>query len=157
NIRTLVSNDIDFSKIQFLDEEEVRTKYNHFLLAEFDHVVSSSGTIGRIVTVRAEHLPLMLNTSIIRMRPRTKTLGRWLLKHFFLSDDFQHQAKAFATGSAQPNFGPAHLKQMKILTPPPDLCIEYEWVVTPLELGMMNYAKQNVRLREARDLLLPGL
>ena len=71
NIRTLIPNDIDFTKIQFIEEEEVTKRYSHFLLEPFDHVVSSSGTIGRIVTIRSDHLPLMLNTSIIRMRPKS--------------------------------------------------------------------------------------
>ncbi len=75
NIRTLVGNDIDLSKVQYLEEDEVERRYSHFLLEPFDHVVSSSGTIGRIVTIQKNHLPLMLNTSIIRMRTIPKVLG----------------------------------------------------------------------------------
>lgn len=64
NIRTLVDNDIDLSKVQYLDPKEVEVKYQHFLLKEYDHVVSSSGTLGRIVTIQKQHLPLMLNTRV---------------------------------------------------------------------------------------------
>jgi len=56
NIRTLIENDIDFTKIQYLDPEEVHSKYEHFLLKVRDHIVSSSGTLGRIVTIRRQHL-----------------------------------------------------------------------------------------------------
>lgn len=86
NIRTLVGNDIDLSKVQYLDQQEVQQRYQHFLLAPYDHVVSSSGTLGRTVTIQSCHLPLMLNTSIIRMRPKSDKLGRWLLKETLKND-----------------------------------------------------------------------
>jgi type I restriction enzyme S subunit len=92
----------------------VNTKYKHFLLEEGDHVVSSSGTLGRIVTIQDFHLPLMLNTSIIRMRPKTNNVGRWQLKHFLKSDYFQNQILSLASGVAQMNYGPTHLKEMFI-------------------------------------------
>jgi len=157
NIRTLVDNDIDLSKVQFLDPKEVDDKYQHFLLREHDHVVSSSGTIGRIVTIRAEHLPLMLNTSIIRMRPQGKRIGCWQLKHFMLSDYFQDQANSFAIGAAQPNFGPIHLKQMMIIAPNERIAAEYERLVGPVELAILSLANQIHNLRRTRDLLLPRL
>lgn len=157
NIRTLVSNDIDFSKIQFIAEEEVLKKYTHFLLKAFDHVVSSSGTIGRVVTIRSDHLPLMLNTSIIRMRSKNERVGRWQLKHFLLSDYFQSQIRAYAIGSAQLNYGPIHLKQMKIIAPSEKLGKEYENIVTPLEEMICVLANKNANLRQQRDLLLPRL
>jgi type I restriction enzyme, S subunit len=157
NIRTLIDNDIDLSKVQFLDPKEVENKYQHFLLREHDHVVSSSGTIGRIVTIRAEHLPLMLNTSIIRMRPQGKRMGCWQLKHFMLSDYFQNQAKSFATGAAQPNFGPIHLNQMKIIAPSERITEEYERLAAPVELSILSLARKIQNLRQTRDLLLPRL
>jgi type I restriction enzyme S subunit len=157
NIRTLIDNDIDFSKVQFLDQQEVESKYQHFLLSEYDHVVSSSGTIGRIVTIRAEHLPLMLNTSIIRMRPKGSRMGRWLLKHYMLSDYFQNQAKSFAVGAAQANFGPIHLKQMHIIAPDEEIASEYERLVAPMELQILALAPLIQNLRRTRDLLLPRL
>ena len=96
NIRTLVDNDIDSSKLQYLDPDEVETKYSHFLLSPKDHVVSSSGTLGRIVTIQRGHLPLMLNTSIIRMRAKTENIGPWQLKHFLKSEYFQRQINALS-------------------------------------------------------------
>jgi len=157
NIRTLVDNDIDLSKTQYLDPKEVETKYSHFLLQEYDHVVSSSGTLGRIVTIRKQHLPLMLNTSIIRMRPSTVRVGRWQLKHFLNSDYFQHQILSFAIGAAQPNFGPSHLQQMFVVSPSDEIGILYEERLTPLEEMIGNLVSKNTTLRRTRDLLLPKL
>ena len=157
NIRTLGDNDIDLTSAQYLDPVEVETKYQHFLLDKFDHVVSSSGTIGRVVTVREAHLPLMLNTSIIRMRPNGSRVGLWQLKHFLISEGFQNQAIAFATGAAQPNFGPSHLKQMTIIAPPESLSKAYERLATPLEEAIHSLIATSQNLRRTRDLLLPKL
>ena len=157
NIRTLADNSIDSSKLQYLEPDEVTAKYSHFLLAPYDHVVSSSGTLGRIVTIQRGHLPLMLNTSIIRMRAKTENVGTWQLKHFLKSDYFQWQINALATGTAQKNYGPSHLEHMKIVTPDPAIGAKYETIVNPLEelLGLL--VMKNANLRKTRDLLLPKL
>lgn len=157
NIRTLVHNDIDMSKVKYLDEEEVKTRYSHFLLKSHDHVVSSSGTLGRIVTIQPEHLPIMLNTSIIRMRPKKESLGKWQLKHFIKSDYFQNQINKYATGAAQKNYGPSHLKKMKIIAPNREIGQMYEELVSPLEHLIINLVGKNRNLRKIRDLLLPKL
>jgi len=157
NIRTLVNNDIDLSKVNFLDPEEVKNKYQHFLLKEYDHVVSSSGTLGRVVTIQENHLPLMLNTSIIRMRSINESVGKWQLKHFLLSNYFQNQIKSFATGAAQLNYGPFHLNQMYIISPPNNLGTEYEELVDPIENYIISLVTKNNNLSKTRDLLLPKL
>jgi len=157
NIRTLIKNDIDLRKVQYLDPKEVESKYQHFLLEENDHVVSSSGTLGRIATIRGDHLPLMLNTSIIRMRPKANNIGVWQLKHFMMSKYFQHQIKAFAIGSAQPNYGPSHLKQMSIIAPTEVISEKYENKVSSLEIQINLLVKKNNILSKTRDYLLPKL
>ncbi|MGA7222396.1 MAG: restriction endonuclease subunit S [Candidatus Acidiferrales bacterium] len=157
NIRTIANGDVDLSRTQFVDPAEAEAKYKHFLLSEYDHVVSSSGTIGRIVTIRREHLPLMLNTSVIRMRPKSEAVGKWQLKHFLKSDYFQTQIKAFASGVAQMNFGPLHLKQMKIIAPPASTGRAYEKLVAPIEELICALTAKNTLLRQTRDLLLPKL
>jgi len=157
NIRTLNNNEINLSKVKYIDEKEVKDHYSHFLLSENDHVVSSSGTIGRIVTIRKVHLPLLLNTSIIRMRPRTNKIGKWLLKHFLKSKYFQEQIKAYAIGSAQINYGPSHLKKMWLLLPSKNISKKYEEIVDPLEENIKNILDKNLLLKETRDILLPKL
>jgi type I restriction enzyme S subunit len=101
-----------------VSEEEAFGKYKHFLLDAGDYVVSSSGTLGRIATVDVSDLPCMLNTSVIRMRPKGSDLDRRFLKYFLISGYYQSQILSFATGSAQLNYGPMHLRQMFIVAPP---------------------------------------
>lgn len=119
NIRCLVDGRLDRASMSRVSTNEAFGKYRHFLLDAHDYVVSSSGTLGRIATVHEEDLPCMLNTSVIRMRPHDGHLDRRYLKYFLLSSYYQTQIKSFATGSAQLNYGPSHLRQMFIVAPPP--------------------------------------
>ena len=157
NIRVIKDGDVDVTKVQFLDPNEVDTKYKHFLLIENDHVISSSGTLGRLVTIRNCHLPLCLNTSLIRMRVKNSRYGTWLIKHMLLGTFFQNALTSYANGSAQVNFGPIHLKQIKLIAPPTELAIQYEKVAAPIEESIKILRDQNGRLKEARDILLPRL
>lgn len=145
------------SKCQYVDPAEVEQKYSHFLLRPLDHIVSSSGTIGRIATVQQHHLPLMLNTSIIRMAPKNQTVGRWQLKHFLQSPYFQDQIVAHASGVAQMNYGPSHLKLMWIIAPDEATGIAYEQHVEAMESLLCSLVKKNTNLRTTRDLMLPKL
>ena len=61
----------------------------------------------------------MLNTSVIRMRPRDESLlHRRFLRFFLTSSLFQEQIRALASGSVQVNYGPTHLRQVWICVPP---------------------------------------
>ncbi|QOJ19911.1 MAG: restriction endonuclease subunit S [Gammaproteobacteria bacterium] len=93
NIRVIKDGDVDLQKVQYLHPEEVHAKYQHFLLQENDHVISTSGTLGRLTTIRKCHLPLCLNTSLIRMRKKNERYGTWLIKHMLSSGFFQNKCK----------------------------------------------------------------
>ena len=119
NIRCLVDGRLDVSSMNCIDPIEVDEKYQHFLLDAGDYVVSSSGTIGRLAEVSEDDLPCMLNTSVIRMRPRDeRLLHRRFLRYFLTSSLFQDQIRAVASGSVQLNYGPTHLKQIWLCVPP---------------------------------------
>ena len=157
NIRTFGDDEIDLSKVGYLDENEVCSRYKHFLLKEDDHVISSSGTLGRLVTVRASHLPLMLNTSLIRMRPK-KPMRKWMLKTYLLYGGFIEKTSSLAIGAAQLNFGPAHLNKMTVLFPKNGEAVnEFEKLISEIYLAKKNLLDQNQKLAQARDLLLPRL
>ena len=68
NIRCIIDGDLNVETANRLTEEEALGKYKHFSLQEDDIVLSSSGTLGRYAIVRKEHLPLNLNTSVIRFK-----------------------------------------------------------------------------------------
>jgi len=119
NIKTLENEQINKDKCKFIDKEEFEKKYKHFSLNEGDIVISSSGTLGKIAIVRKRDLPIILNTSIIRFRSTNENILLQLYLKFFLkSDHYFSQIAKHKTGSAILNYGPSHLKKMKIFLPP---------------------------------------
>jgi type I restriction enzyme S subunit len=59
-----------------------------------------------------------MNTSTIRFKPDTTELHEKFLYFFLQSDLFKEPIGKQATGSAQLNFGPAHLKKINVNLPP---------------------------------------
>ena len=129
NIRNLVDSELCLENTtNYLEVEEVENKYKHFLLNAGDFVMASSGvTWGKIAEVHEEHLPLCLNTSIIRLVSKdTDVLDKWYLYYYIKSPQFRRQIERLITGSAQPNFGPSHLK--KVVINLPEICNQREAV-----------------------------
>ena len=61
----------------------------------------------------------MVNTSNIRLHPKDEQrIIQGYIKVFLDSPLFKAQINRLITGAAQPNFGPSHLKQVKIPLPP---------------------------------------
>jgi type I restriction enzyme S subunit len=121
------AGNIDLSKSdRCLSTEEARQKYSHFLVDAGDLVIASSGisfdTDGLLRTrgafVDSSHLPLCMNTSTIRFKAKEGVSDLEFLKFWFDSFEFRDQITRLVTGSAQQNFGPSHLKQIKITLPP---------------------------------------
>ena len=107
-----------------LSAEEAYGKYSHFLVDEGDLLIACSGIIvenfhNKIAFATSEHLPLCLNTSTMRFKPlNVGSLEIVFFKYFLQSEYFKGQLIKFITGSAQLNFGPSHIKKIKIKIPP---------------------------------------
>ncbi|WP_321282338.1 restriction endonuclease subunit S [Marinifilum fragile] len=102
---------------RYISIEEFNRMYRHFEIDEKDIVVASSGnSYGKVAIVRKQDLPLLMNTSVIRFKP-LKNLDYNYLLVFLKSHLFKDQIDLMITGGAQPNFGPAHLKKIKISLP----------------------------------------
>jgi len=156
NIRLIQNNDIDIKSANFISIEEANGKYKHFQLQERDMVVSTSGTLGRSAIVRKEHLPLLLNTSVIRFRPKDKQNYTFMYQ-ILNSDYFKNKLLTMASGSAQPNFGPIHLKQIKLLVPDKKTLDVFNNLVNPIYKRIITIKSENQTLAALRDLLLPKL
>jgi len=105
---------------RYVSLEEYEAKYSHFAVQAGDVVVASSGnTYGKVGRINRSHLPLMMNTSVVRLHSRSRdTLDDDFLYGFLRSPMFKNQVEQFVVGSAQPNFGPSHLKLMMLPLPP---------------------------------------
>jgi type I restriction enzyme S subunit len=116
----LLDGTIDLSNTdKFISLEEFNRTYRHFEIQENDIVLTSSGTLGKVGRVKAEHLPLMMNTSVIRFRSLDPDiLDDDFLFSYLRSPEFQEKVLTYAIGAAQANFGPSHLKLMSMPLPP---------------------------------------
>ncbi len=105
---------------RFVSLDEFEKKYRHFAVDDGDIVIASSGnTYGKTGRISAKDLPVMMNTSVIRLRSaNVNRLDDTFLYAFLRSKAFRDQIESFVIGSAQPNFGPSHLKRMLMPLPP---------------------------------------
>ena len=156
NIRCIQNGDLTLTTANKITKEEAFGKYKHFQLEEDDIVVSTSGTLGRFAFVRKEHLPLSLNTSVIRFRPikNKSTLG---FIAGFVENQLQHELEIRASGSAQRNFGPTHLKPISLLLPNFKLLELHQKYASSLFEKRKQLLSEIDVLKDTRDLLLPKL
>jgi type I restriction enzyme S subunit len=156
NIRLISNGNIDISKASFISDEEANGKYNHFHLQAGDMIVSTSGTLGKNAIVRDYHLPLMLNTSVIRFKPKDGKSHSFMYQ-YLNSKLFQEHLESAASGSVQANFGPVHLKQMTINIPAQDILSKYLKQADSFYEKIRINQKQIKTLEKLRDNLLPKL
>ena len=157
NIRCINNGNINTTTANKISKEEAYGKYNHFLLEPYDIVMSCSGTLGRYAIVQEEHLPLCLNTSVIRFRPAQNKFDYSFVYGYMTSSEFLNQQIMMANGSAQVNFGPTHLKQIVIKEPPIEIRKQFNEIVFPILNNMICNRSENSKLALLRDTLLPKL
>jgi len=107
---------------RYISENEAFGFYSHFLADEGDIIIACSGvTINKfdekVTFVQREHLPLCMNTSTMRFKVINEKIDKYFFFHFLKSDSFKEQIGGKATGSAQLNFGPSHVKNIQISLP----------------------------------------
>ena len=122
NVSNLVDGKLDLSNSsRYISNEEAYGRYNHFLCDEGDLIIASSGIKvdyfdKKIGFIKKEMLPLCMNTSTIRFKVLDKEkLDINYFYYYLKSNHFKNQLSKNITGSAQLNFGPSHLKQMKFI------------------------------------------
>jgi restriction modification system DNA specificity domain protein len=124
NVANLVEGKIDLStSSRYISEDEANGRYSHFLVDEGDLIIASSGIQvsyfeKKMGIAEKQHLPLCMNTSTIRFKVLDKNIMdiRYFM-YFLKSNLFKNQIRRLITGSAQLNFGPSHLKKIKIQVP----------------------------------------
>ena len=121
NVANLVDGKVDLSTSdRYISEEEAYGKYKHFLCDEGDFIVASSGIKVEYIDkkmgfIDEPMLPLCMNTSTIRFKvlDENKLHIRYFM-YYLKSQHFKRQLAREITGSAQLNYGPSHLKKMKV-------------------------------------------
>ena len=157
NIRCIQDGDLRLDTANMIASEEAGGKYSHFMLNEWDVVVSTSGTLGRNAVVRKEHLPLCLNTSVIRFAPKQSFSHFSYMLGYLTSHEFYDHLQTKASGSVQVNFGPMHLRQITMLVPSDIVLEKYHHLVFPLIQKVIENRRESEKLAELRNSLMPYL
>lgn len=101
----------------FLDEEMVAKKWNHFRLDEDDIVLSSSASLGKVSKVKKDAIGSIVYTGLIRFKPFRSLYDEYLIR-FLGSSEFERQIDGSKRGAAILHFGPTHLRGMILPVPP---------------------------------------
>lgn len=119
NVRCVQDGYLDLSDSKAVKPELAEDKWKHFQVSEGDILFTTSGTIGRVAVVQNDHLPLLMNTSVVRFHSLDEAiLSNAYLYQYLRSAHFVDPLKAMSTGSAQQNVGPSHIKTFSIPIPP---------------------------------------
>lgn len=128
NVANLQNGNVDLTTSErYISEEEAYGRYKHFLVDEGDLIIASSGIKvdyfeEKMGFITKEHLPLCMNTSTIRFKSlNEEVLNIRYFMYFLKTNYFKRQLQRLITGSAQLNFGPSHLKQIKVILPEIDI------------------------------------
>lgn len=125
---------------RYISEHEAYGWYKHFLADAGDIIIACSGVSidkfdEKVTNVEEVHLPLCMNTSTMRFKIITDKLDKNYFYHFLKSNSFKEQIGGKATGSAQLNFGPSHVKNVQINLPPTETeQIEISSILSDIEL-----------------------
>jgi restriction endonuclease S subunit len=101
----------------YLDEELVARKYEHFRIKKGDIILSTSATLGKTSNVDEEAVGAIVYTGLVRMRPKNGNVYAPFIKYLLQSPRFIQQIESMGVGSVMKHFGPTHLKKISITLP----------------------------------------
>ncbi|MFF0086075.1 restriction endonuclease subunit S [Streptomyces canus] len=102
----------------YLDEEQVSRRWDHFRLEQDDVLLSTSASLGETATVDGAGIGAIAYTGIIRFRPKSDEILSRFIPHALTAPSFKRQVDAMGVGSVIKHFGPTHLRQMTVCVPP---------------------------------------
>lgn len=121
------------------------------LMGKHTFMMTSRATIGLFGLIDAEYTTNQGFINVTPLKPHHK---------YYLLFNFKNRVDEFiahASGATFPEISKSNFKRLKITWPSEDALSIFHEYCSPIIGEMMNLTKQNQRLREARDILLPRL
>lgn len=150
----IVNGFIDFSKCYFISPEEHQKVMKRSHPEKGDIIFSNIGTLGSIALVDQDFEFSIKNVALFK--PLKKVYSSFL--YIYLSNiNTLTSMSQKASGTSQKFFSLKFLRNSDILIPPDDIIIQFDNFARPIleQRSLLN--KNNQKLKEARDLLLPRL
>lgn len=117
-ISCVKGEEVTLSGCNYLDEEMVERKWNHFRVRPGDYLLSASASSGEVSFVTETVMGSIPYTGLIRLWQRHTSTYMPFVAKYISSTIFQAQINAFKSGVGIEHFGPTHLKRMWIAMPP---------------------------------------
>ena len=119
NVQNIVNGKLVLENTsRHVSTDEFEQTYRHFQMEKGDILFASSGASwGKIAWFESSGYPVMLNTSMVRLRFFSEKCDDAFL-FFFLSTDFFRKQMEVQLAGIQPNFGSTHLGRVYIPLPP---------------------------------------
>jgi type I restriction enzyme, S subunit len=141
-LRNIKESKVNLTDCNFLSEDKVKIKWEHFKTRDKDILISTSASMGEISEITKETSGSIPYTGIIRLRPRQNNLNRVYLKFFIRSNYYVGQINGLKTGGTIKHYGPTHLNKVKIVIPPIELQDKFAEIVKQVE-AMKEHQKES--------------
>lgn len=149
-IKNVQDGSFDGDNVSTVDEIPSKMP-NHCVLEDGDILLSLTGNVGRVCLVVGDDY--LLNQRVAKLKSHYHAYTYCL----FRSKDMFDEMNNLANGAAQQNLSPVRTGEIKIAVPSESVLDDFESVVMPIIQQMIILNKQIVRLKQARDRLLPKL
>lgn len=149
-------------KVNFTDKRKyVDQKSYEFLkkskLNGGELIISNVGDVGSVFICPHFEFPMTLGSNVIMLYSIDEHYYSYFLYFFFTSSYGQYKIKGITGGSAQPKFNKTDFRNMEINIPPLDVLDNFNKYIEPIYKRYELNIKENERLSELRDTLLPKL
>ena len=121
------------------------------LMQSNSFMMTSRATIGLFGVIDQ---PFSTNQGFINVTPHEK------VDKYYLLFNFKHRVPEFynhASGATFLEISKSNFKRLSIVLPNKELLVDWHKTVSPIIDSISNLTKQNIKLKEARDILLPRL
>ena len=119
-------------------------------------IISNVGDVGSVYLCPKLNKPMTLGNNIIMLRPNKSEILYYLYIWFKWSYG-QGLIQGIKGGSAQPKFNKTDFKSLPIILPSDDMLNNFSQIVAPMFKIIENNYRENTRLIQLRDTLLPKL
>ena len=119
-------------------------------------IISNVGDVGSVYLCPKLDKPMTLGNNIIMLRPNKSEILYYLYIWFKWSYG-QGLIQGIKGGSAQPKFNKTDFKSLPIVLPSDDMLNNFSQIVAPMFKIIENNHRENTRLIQLRDALLPKL
>lgn len=148
---------INIEKCRTISEEDFNNLVrNDCKPMKNDVLIAKDGSYLKHIFVTEEEINLVILSSIAIIRPNELIKPR-LLAHYLKQPNVKSRMAGFVTGAALPRIILKDFRKFLVLLPPMELQEKFNELIKPMCNLCIKVVKENMNLRQIRDLLLPKL